>query len=173
MKKTLFLIILFMSSIMAFSQNDVYTIARSGTVDDLKTLIKTDPDIINKPNADGNSPLILACYKGNVEVAKFLIKNVKDINFTTPMGTALMAATVKKNTEIVKLLLENKANPNIADANGSTALIYAAIFKSYEIAELLVKYKGDDTHKDNRGNSAFDYAILADDDKLIQILKTK
>ncbi len=173
MKKTLLLILFLIASTATFSQNDVYTIARSGTVDELKAVMKSDPDIINKPNADGNSPLILACYKGNVEVAKFLIQNVKDINFTASMGTALMAATVKKNTEIVKLLLENKANPNITDANGSTALIYASIFKSYEIAELLVKYKGDDTHKDNRGNSAFDYAILADDDKLIQILKTK
>ncbi|WP_300567575.1 ankyrin repeat domain-containing protein [Flavobacterium sp.] len=173
MKKTILLLLFLISSATTFSQNDVYTISRSGTVEELKAVMKNDPDIINMPNADGNSPLILACYKGNVEVAKFLIQNVKDINFTTPMGTALMAATVKKNTEIVKLLLDNKANPNVTDANGSTALIYAAIFKSYEIAELLVKYKGDDMHKDNRGNSAFDYAILANDDKLIQILKTK
>jgi len=173
MRKSLFFIVFFMSAIQAFSQSDVFNIARSGTLEELKAVMKNEPDIINKTNPDGYSPLILACYKGNVEVAGFLIKNVKDINFTTPMGTALMAATVKKNTEIVKLLLENKANPNITDANGSTALIYASIFKSYDIAELLVKYKSDDTLKDNRGNSAFDYAILADDDKLVQILKAK
>jgi uncharacterized protein len=139
----------------------------------MKALLKTDSNIINTTNSDGNSPLILACYKGNIQVAEFLIKNVKDINYTAAMGTALMAATVKKNALLVQLLLENKANPNIPDANGSTALIYASIFKSYDIADLLIKSKGDYNHKDNRGNSAIDYAILADDDKLIQILKSK
>lgn len=173
MKQALFFIVFFISSLQTFSQNDVYNVARSGSVDDLKTLIKSDPDIINKTNTDGYSPLILACYKGNNEVAKYLMDHVRDINYTSPMGTALMSATVKKNIELVKLLLEKKANPNIGDANGSTALIYASIFKQYDIAALLIKYKSDDTHKDNRGNSAIDYAILANDDKLIQILKTK
>ena len=173
MRKVLFFIVFFISSLQGFSQNDVYNVARSGTVDELKALMKSDPDIINKINSDGYSPLILACYKGNVDVAKYLIDHVKDINYTSVMGTALMSATVKKNTELVKLLLEKNANPNIADNNGSTALIYASIFKQYDIASLLIKYKSDDTHKDNRGNSAIDYAILADDDKLIQILKTK
>ncbi|RXR17721.1 ankyrin repeat domain-containing protein [Flavobacterium amnicola] len=172
MKQILLLIVL-MASLQCFSQNDVFNVARSGTVAELKELIKSDPNSINALNKDGYSPLILACYKGNVEVAEFLIKNVKDINYVSGMGTALMAATVKQNVSIVKLLLENKANPNISDANGSTALIYASIFKSYEIVDLLIKHKGDNAHKDNRGNSAIDYAILADDDKLIQILKAK
>ncbi|MES2811425.1 MAG: ankyrin repeat domain-containing protein [Bacteroidota bacterium] len=160
-------------SLQTFSQKDVFNVARSGTVNEIKELVKSDPNIINVLNSEGYSPLILACYKGNVEVVEYLIKNVKDINYTTAMGTALMAAVVKKNVPIVKLLLENNANPNISDSNGSTALIYATIFKSYEIADLLIKYKGDNAHKDNRGNSALDYAILADDDKLIQILKAK
>ncbi|MEO8515279.1 MAG: ankyrin repeat domain-containing protein [Flavobacterium sp.] len=173
MKQTILFFFLFITTIPVFSQNDVFNVARSGTVDDLKTIIKSNPDLINATNADGYSPLILACYKGNLPVAEFLIKNVKNINYTTAMGTALMAATVKKQTQLVQLLLENKANPNITDVNGTTALIYASIFKSYDIAQLLVKYNGDNGHKDSRGNSAVDYAILADDDKLIQILKTK
>lgn len=173
MKQTLLFFIFFIVTIPIFSQNDVFNVARSGTVEDLKALMKNNPYIINETNTDGYSPLILACYKGNLEVAEFLVKNVKDVNYTSSMGTALMAATVKKQTKIVQLLLENKADPNIADANGTTALIYASIFKSYDIAQLLVKYKGDNSHKDLRGNSAIDYAILADDDKLIEILKTK
>lgn len=172
MKQILLLIVL-MISFQTYSQNDIFNVARSGTVSEVKELMKGDSNCINALNKDGYSPLILACYKGNVEVAEFLIKNVKDINYVSGMGTALMAATVKQNVPIVKLLLENKANPNISDANGSTALIYASIFKSYEIVDLLIKHNGDNAHKDNRGNSAIDYAILADDDKLIQILKAK
>lgn len=170
---TLLCVIFFAFSANLFSQTNVFDIARSGTVEDLKTLIKSDPNCINLINESGNSTLILACYKGNNEVAEYLIRNVKDINFISGMGTALMAATVKNNANLVKLLLENNANPNLTDANGTTALIYATIFKSYEIAELLIKYKADDNKKDNNGKSAIDYAFMANDDKLIQILKTK
>lgn len=173
MKQTILFFIFFFSTLTVFSQNDIFNVARSGSIADAKALMKNNPDIINTINEEGYSPLILACYKGNLEVAEFLIKNVKDINYTSAMGTALMAATVKKQTRLVQLLLENKANPNSTDANGTTALIYASIFKSYDIAQLLIRYNGDNAHKDSRGNSAVDYAILADDDKLIQILKAK
>ncbi len=47
------------------------------------------------------------------------------------------------------------------------------MFKNHEVAKLLIKAKANYETKDNRGNSAIDYAILADDDQLIQILKTK
>lgn len=156
-----------------FSQQDIFDVARKGTVDEVKNIIKQNPDAINSVNKSGYSPLILACYKGNVPVANFLIKNVKDINGNSSMGTPLMAAVVKGNKEIVKALLENKANPNITDVNGTTALIYASMFKNYEIVSLLIKADANPDTKDNRGNSALDYAILANDDKLIEIIKTK
>lgn len=172
MKKTTFLLFLLFLSTNAFSQKDIFNVARTGTVDDVKALMKANPGCINEVTADGYSPLILACYRGNTEVASFLMQQVKDINVASGMGTALMAATVKGNAEIVKKLLDNKADPNITDSNGTTALIYAAQFKKYEITGFLIKAKANPAVKDNRGNSAIDYAILANDDKLIQILKT-
>lgn len=168
----LFLICLLVS-IDVFSQSDVFAIARTGTVENLKELMTSNPEIINTVNNDGNSPLIIACYKGNYEVANYLIKQVKDVNYASKMGTALMAATVKNDLPIVKLLLENRANPNIADANGTTALHYAANFKFYDIATMLIQYKANVELEDSRKKTPFDYAVIANDDKLIQILKTK
>ncbi|MET0758889.1 MAG: ankyrin repeat domain-containing protein [Flavobacterium sp.] len=156
-----------------FSQQDIFDVARKGTVEEVKTIMKQNPDAINSINDAGYSPLILACYKGNVAVASFLIKKVKDINGNSSMGTPLMAAVVKGNKEIVQALLENKANPNITDPNGTTALIYASMFKNHDIVRLLIKAQANPDTKDNRGNSALDYAILANDDKLIEIIKTK
>ena len=46
------------------------------------------------------------------------------------------------------------------------------MFKNHEISKMLVQAKANSETKDNRGNSALDYAILADDDTLIQILKS-
>lgn len=173
MRKTTFLLFLFFLTTTVFSQKDIFNVARTGTVEEVKTLMKHNPDCINDVSPEGYSPLILACYRGNTEVADFLIQHVKDINAGSGMGTALMAATVKGNVEIVKKLLEKKADPNIPDSNGTTALIYASIFKKHEVADFLIRAKANPYAKDNRGNSAIDYAILSNDDKLIQILKTK
>ena len=167
--QTVFLLFLFQ---IGFSQQNIFDIARKGTIEEVKTAMKQNPDIINSVNDEGYSPLILASYRGNIEVAKFLIKNVKDINGSSSMGTPLMAAVVKGNKEIVQALLENKADPNIADQNGTTALIYATIFKHYDIVEMLLKASATIDLKDIRGNSAADYARISKDEKLSELLKT-
>ena len=99
----------------AFSQSDVFDVARKGTVDEMKLLVKKDADIVNKTNDSGFTPLILACYKGNIAVAKFLIENSKTINVSSDMGTPLMACAVKGDRQISELLLKKGANPNLTD----------------------------------------------------------
>ena len=172
MKKSIYLFLLIVTSI-CFAQNEVFDLARKGTLQEIEILHKANPDAINQVNESGNTPLILACYKGNVAVAKFLINNLKDINYISPMGTALMAAIVKGNNEIAKILIAKNANVNLSDTNKSTSLIYAIQFKNYEIVSLLIKADANPDLKDNRNYSAIDYAILANDDKLIELLKNK
>ncbi len=167
--------ILMLLALSCFSQEakTIFDVARSGTLNEASELFKKNPKIVNSINEAGYSPLILACYRGNTEVAKFLIKNGADLNYNNEMGTPLMAAVVKNNLEIVNLLIDKNVNVELKDGNGTTALIYASMFKNHEVAKLLIKAKANYETKDNRGNSAIDYAILADDDQLIQILKTK
>lgn len=163
---------LFLCQNAAAQTTDVYAIARSGTLSQAMELYETNPGSFSKPNADGYTPLILACYRGNNSVAKFLTDKKAAVNYLSGMGTALMAAVAKGNDEMVKYLLSNGADANVADANGSTALIYATMFKQHDNVAALIRAKADPTHKDGRGNSAMDYAILADDDQLIQTLKS-
>jgi ankyrin repeat protein len=160
---------------LCYSQENLnaFDIARKGTVDQAKEILKTNPKAFNNLNDDGYSPLVLASYRGNNEVAKFLIEIGSDINGNSKMGTPLMAAIFKGNNEIAKLLIEKKAIIHTEDANGTTALIYATNFKNYEIVHLLILAGADYTKKDSRGSSALDYAIVLDDDKLIETLKNK
>lgn len=175
MGKLLFILVFLGTTSLAYSQEtlNVFDIARKGTVEQAKTILKENPNAFNVVNDDGFSPLVLACYRGNNEVAKIVVASGSDIDRNSKMGTALMAAIVKGNNEIAKLLIEKKANVHSSDGNGTTALLYAVQFKNYEIASLLIKANADYNVKDNRGNSALDYAILANDDKLIEILKNK
>ena len=103
-------IILVLCTASTYSQTatDLYEIARKGTLIQAQELVKLHPKAVNEHNKDGFSALILACYRGNNEVAKFLIENGSDINGNSDMGTPLMAAIVKGNNEMAKFLIEKK-----------------------------------------------------------------
>lgn len=149
---------------------NIFDIAREGSLVQLKKAVEKDTNVINKINKSGYSPLTLACYYGNNEVAKYLIENVKDINSNSGYGTALMAAVVKKNVELTRFLLEHKADPNIADSNGTTAMHYAVIFENLELVKLLVKAKANTNLKDNRGNTAIDYVRINKNESINKLL---
>jgi uncharacterized protein len=170
--KTIFSILFFLTfSVSSFSQQNIFDIARTGTLKDIQKAAIKNPESINTKNENGYTPLILACYRGNIAVAKFLIQYSKTVNVASDMGTPLMAATYKGQTEIVKLLLENKADPNIADGNGTTPLIYCAMFGHTEILKLLLDNKANKTHKDKDGKTAFEFAVFSGNQDIINQLK--
>lgn len=173
MKNLILVVSLFLTSLL-FAQEKVksiFDIARSGTVSEVKDLMKQNPDIINQTNEGGFSPLILACYRGNVEVGEFLIDHVKDVNYKSKEGTALAGLSVKYNRKLVEGLLKKNANPNIADDTGSTPLFWAVKLGNKELVELLLKYKADKTIKDSMGVTPFEYALKTDNKEIISLLK--
>ncbi|MCT2562452.1 ankyrin repeat domain-containing protein [Chryseobacterium herbae] len=174
MKNILFIISIFLSFSTISAQEkakSIFDIARSGTVAEVKDLMKQDPDIINKTNENGFSPLILACYRGNIEVADFLMDKVKDINYNSSMGTALMAVVYKGDLKLTQKLLDNKSDINTIDAQGTTPLIFASKLGNVEMLKLLVKNKANKNIKDKQGNTAFEYAVLSKNPELINQLK--
>lgn len=170
-KVSLFLFLLV--SVLSYSQENIFDVARSGTIEDVKRLMAINPDTINIADINGYLPLTLACYKGNNEVAIFLAPKVKNIDGTSDYGTPLMAAVYKNRTAIVKQLLELNANPNFADANGTTALHYAIILRNEQIIKLLIDANADVNFKDNRGNTAKDYAAMTQKETIIELINKK
>ncbi|MFC6875688.1 ankyrin repeat domain-containing protein [Flavobacterium myungsuense] len=157
----------------SFSQEevDVFDVARAGTVEEVKEILKSNPKAFIVVNKEGFSPLILACYRGNNEVAKFLINNGSDLNVSGTMGTALMAAVVKGNDEIVKILLDKNADINATDANGTTALMYAVQFQNEYLIKLLLEHKADRSRIDKNGKTAFEFAVFSKNEAIINLLK--
>jgi ankyrin repeat protein len=173
MKPIITFILLFFLSNFSFAQEklDVFDVARKGTVDQAKDLMKSNPQIFDVANKEGFSPLLLACYRNNNEVAKFIIENGGDINGNSNMGTPLMAAIVKGNNEIAQFLIKKKADLNLADKNGITALIYAVQFQNKTVLANLIQNKADKNHKDKEGKTAFEYAVFAGNEEIINLLK--
>ena len=156
---------------MGFSQESIFTIARSGSVEQVKELMKTQPNCINQKNTDGYTPLILACYRSNNDVATFFIENGALLDDSSPMGTALMAAIVKGNNEIVTLLLQKNAAVNVTDNQGITPLMYAVQFKNSEVVKWLLMHGADKTKVDLKGKTAFEYAVFSGNEEIINLLK--
>ncbi|AYZ13845.1 ankyrin repeat domain-containing protein [Chryseobacterium arthrosphaerae] len=173
MKNFILILGLILSSLLSAQEKakSIYDVARSGTVAEVKELMKQNPDIINQINENGFSPLILACYRGNTEVAKYLIDHVKDLNYKSREGTALAGLSIKYNKELTEYLLKKNADPNIADPTGFTPLFWAVKFGNKELTELLLKYKADKTLKDSMGMTPFEYALKADNKEIINLLK--
>jgi hypothetical protein len=101
---------------------DIYAAALFGDLKAIHQHIKAGPDL-NKKDAYGSTPLIIAATFGKTEVAKALIVAGADVNITNNEGgTALHAAAFLCRTEIVKILLDNGVDKSIKNNYGSTAL---------------------------------------------------
>ncbi|MBW8360834.1 MAG: ankyrin repeat domain-containing protein [Kaistella sp.] len=170
--KFLILIILMNCISLKAQEKNVFDVARSGTVAEMQDLMKKNPEIINTPNEMGFSPLILACYRGNVAVAEFLIDNVKDVNYKSPEGTALAGLCIRYNKELVQALLLKKADPNIADSSGTTPLIWAVKSGNEELVRLLLEHGAKKDLADQLGITPFEYAVQTQRHNIINLLKT-
>jgi len=174
MRKLILLTILLFNLSLVSAQGQgksVFDIARSGTLAELRDLMKKNPDIINETNENGFSALILACYRGNTEVAHYLIDHVKNVNYKSQEGTALAGLSVRYHKDLAEHLLLKNADPNIADSSGTTPLFWAVKSGNKELIELLLKYKADKTLKDAMGMTPFEYALKTENKEIINILK--
>lgn len=175
MNKCFSFLVLFFSILYSncYSQKlDIYEISRYGTVNEAKALISYNKSLLNKPNESGYTPLILASYRGNLDVVKYLVSEGAEIDYKCEGGTALAGASYRGNLEIVKILLNNKANPNIQDQSGKTPLHYAVIAQNIEVIKILLKYNADKTLSDKEQKTAFEYAIESKNQELICSLKS-
>ena len=163
---------IFICLLIGFSSyaQDIFQLARSGSVADMSLIAERNPQLLHSQNSDGYSPIILASYHSNFPVVKFLVNKGVPLDDSSKYGSPLMAATVKGSKEIVQFLLENGADPNGVDANGTSALLYASLFQLNDIAKILLEHDANIVLQDNRGNTALDYATMTNNKTLINLL---
>jgi ankyrin repeat protein len=137
----------------------------------MELFFTTNPKSVDALNDRGSSPLTLAAYYNNLDVAKYLIQKVDNINGNSKDGTPLMAAVVKGHIEITKALIGAGADPNLTDANGATALHYAVLFNNQELVSLLMDANASAFMKNDGGQSPLDFAKMHNDKMLNSILK--
>ncbi len=170
--KIVFTLVLCLTLFTGFGQTDIFNVARNGTVEDLIVLVNINKDTVNSINKRGDSPLVLATYYGNNDVALYLAEIAADINIQSKNGTPLIAAVYTSNFVLTKGLLHLGANIEGKDSAGKTPIMYAVITKDIDLVKLLISFKARTDIKDKNNYSVIDYAKQTGDEEIINLIRT-
>ena len=162
-----------------FDANTLDTRGRPGLVsalhqDSLKVvqvLLKAPRIDVNLASKQNETPLMMACIKGHLDLVQQLIKLGADVNREgwAPLHYAASADT-PHTLEIVKLLLEESAYIDAASPNGTTPLMLAAQYSSEAVVKLLLEEGADVTLRNQRNFTAADFAKLVDRQYMVDLL---
>ena len=153
---------------------------------------------INVQDANGNTALILAVMRKQIELVKFLLKVGVNVNKQNNNGnTALMFAVSRNQIKLANLLLNSDSNSigvntinnsgytaldyagkyfkaltdiNAQDSNGNTALILAVMRKQIELVKFLLKVGVNVNKQNNNGNTALMFAASGNHSEIVNIL---
>ena len=121
-------------------------------------LIDEEGDDVNAKMTETWTPLLMAAYQDNVEMAEYLIDKGARIDDTGPGDiTPLILAVINGYVEMAKMFVRKGANVNARGADGWTVLTAAAWRGSREICELLVRSGADPLSLDDAGCKPVDH----------------
>jgi ankyrin repeat protein len=102
------------------------------------------------------SPLMMACLRGNIDLVKKLIARDADVN--KPGWTPLHYAATNGHLEIMQLLLDENAYIDAESPNGTTPLMMAAQYGPASAVKLLLDAGADPLLRNQLGLTAIDFA---------------
>ncbi|XP_051918207.1 ankyrin repeat domain-containing protein 27 [Hippocampus zosterae] len=122
-------------------------------------------------NADGVTPLHVACTYGRAELTSLLVRHGADVDARTDRkATPLHLASQNNHPQVVKFLLECNAKLNKKDRYGNTALIHACLHGNLDTAATLVQSEALVNVRNRQGNTALHCAVRAGHQGLVDIL---
>uniref|UniRef100_A0A8D8UUR8 Ankyrin repeat and KH domain-containing protein 1 n=1 Tax=Cacopsylla melanoneura TaxID=428564 RepID=A0A8D8UUR8_9HEMI len=114
--------------------------ASAGHVGVAKILLEYGAGINTHSNEFKESALTLACYKGHLDMVRFLLSAGADQEHKTDeMHTALMEASMDGHVEVAKLLLDSGAQVNMPTDSFESPLTLAACGGHVDLALLLIE----------------------------------
>ncbi len=119
-------------------------------------LIKAAKIDLNPITDDGETPLMMAVFKGQTELAVQMIDKGADIN--QPGWAPLHYAATSGNVQLIKILLENHAYIDAESPNKTTPLMMAAHYGTPGAVKLLLEEGADVSLKNDLSLTAIDFA---------------
>ena len=134
----------------------LYVALRDSSLKAAQALIDWPKTNVEMRTPEDESPLMMACLKGNIEIVKKLISRDADVNKTG--WTPLHYAATGGHIAIIELLLEQHAYIDAESPNGTTPLMMAAHYGSPAAVKVLLEAGADPTLKSQLGLTAIDFA---------------
>ena len=128
-------------------------------LEEVKTLVKNDPELVKKGNFVGRLPLQAAIQKGNLEMVACLLDagadvNREDTSYELPITEAVATETVaRKGLEMVDLLVKRGADINGKTSYGITAMHRAAASRTADLIDYLVAHGAKVSPKTDEGKT--------------------
>jgi uncharacterized protein len=119
------------------------------------SLLKLTQVDVNKESKNGESPLMLAAFNGDLDLVKALVKRGAQIN--KPLWTPLHYAAANGQLSVVEYLVENHAYIDAESPNNTTPLMMAARHKHITVMRWLTENGADPTYSNQQGFSAASY----------------
>lgn len=143
----LFILVFFANG---YSQ-DIHRAVSEGDHEKVESLLKENPLLVNKEDANGRTPIFTAIMRRNREMVKFLIEHGADINIQcNSLTTPLYFASLNNNLEYLNYLLDAGADVDTPDFLNRTPLYVAVRDRCKEIVKTLMDNGADfhirDTH---------------------------
>lgn len=123
-----------------------------------KALLASPALNVNQLNASGESALMLAALRGDIDWCRRLLDRGAAVQI--PGWSPIHYAATGPNAEIVALLLDRGAEVDAASPNGSTPLMLAARYGGEASVDLLLRRGADLARRNERDLGAADFARL-------------
>jgi uncharacterized protein len=151
-------------------QHGLYVALQESSLKVAQLLVDWPKTDLNRLNAKGESPLMLAALKGHAKLAEAMVKKGADVNKT---GWApLHYAASSGNVPIMAMLIENSAYIDAESPNGTTPLMMAAMYGTPEAVKFLIEEGADVQLKNVQGLTALQFAQRADRANSIELITT-
>lgn len=149
-------------------QSGLATALREPSPNVAQMLIDWPKTNLNAQNTQGESPLMLAALKGQLDLVGKMIKKGADVNKTgwTPLHYAASTGQVR----VIALLLESSAYIDAESPNGTTPLMMAGMYGSAAAVKLLLDEGADPLLKNQQGLTALQFAERANRSDSAQLL---
>ncbi|MGZ3766889.1 MAG: ankyrin repeat domain-containing protein [Mucilaginibacter sp.] len=151
----------------------LFEAAAVGKFDVAAHLVYTHPEAVNDYADDGFTPLGLACYFGQFEVARYLVLKGADVNLPSNNGFHVFpihSAAAGDYTDIARMLVENGAMVNVKQQAGATPLHSAAQNGNLELLILLLENGAETNTRMEGGKLPADLAREKGFDEIAEIL---